>query len=164
VGDITQSFFFSPKHPIGDGWIIGAGPALLLPTATQTSLGNGKWGLGPTLVALKQTPSAWTVGILWNHIWSVGGSSNRPDLNSTFLQPFVAKGLGRGITVTANLEASYDWEGKNWVVPMNLTATKVTRWGNQMVSFGGGARYYFESPTGGPDWGVRAIFTLLFPK
>jgi hypothetical protein len=94
LGDITQSLFFSPKNPIG-GWIIGAGPALLLPTATESSLGYGKWGLGPTMVVVKQTPSAWTYGALWNHIWSVAGSGNRADINSTFIQPFLSKGLDR---------------------------------------------------------------------
>ena len=109
LGDTTQSFFFSPKDPVG-GWIIGAGPAMLLPTATETSLGYGKWGLGPTMVVVKQTPNGWTYGTLWNHIWSVAGSSNRTDVNSTFIQPFLSKGLGQGVTASANLEASYDWK------------------------------------------------------
>ena len=164
IGDITQSFFFSPTQPVGDGWIIGAGPAFLLPTATKDSLGAGKWGVGPTMVALKQTPDGWTYGLLWNHIWSVAGERDRADVSSTFLQPFLAKALGQGMTATANLEASYDWEGRNWVVPMNLTLTKVTKLGGQAVSIGGGVRYYFEAPSGGPDWGLRVIFTFLFPK
>jgi hypothetical protein len=163
LGDITQSFFFSPKEPVG-GWILGAGPVLLLPTATDTSLGNGKWGLGPTIVALKQTPSGWTVGALWNHIWSVAGSSNRPDLNATYIQPFITKALGQGISASANVEASYDWEGQHWVVPLNLSMSKVTRLGTQLVSVGGGVRYYVESPAGGPAWGLRLTFTLLYPK
>jgi len=163
VGDVTQSFFLSPKAPIG-GWIVGFGPALLLPTATETSLGNGKWGLGPTAVVLTQTPDGWTYGLLWNHIWSVAGSSHRPDLSTTFLQPFVTKALGQGITASINLESTYDWEGRHWAVPMNVTLSKVTKLGSQLVSVGGGVRYYFETPAGGPDWGLRAIFTLLFPK
>jgi hypothetical protein len=163
VGDITQSFFFAPKEPVG-GWILGAGPALLLPTATDTSLGNGKFALGPTVVALRQTPNGWTVGALWNHLWSVAGSSNRPDLNATFIQPFVSKGLGKGLTATANVEASYDWEGRNWVVPLNLSISKVTKLGSQRLSIGGGVRYYVTAPSGGPDWGLRLSFTLLYPK
>jgi hypothetical protein len=162
LGDITQSFFFSPKEPLG-GWIIGAGPAILLPTATESSLGYGKWGLGATMVVLKQTPSAWTYGALWNHIWSVGGQQNRPDISSTFIQPFISKGLGQGITAGANLEASYDWEGRHWVVPLNLSLSKVTKFGSQLVSIGGGVRYYLESPAGGPSWGLRFTLTFLFP-
>jgi hypothetical protein len=67
LGDITASFFFSPKAPTAGGWIWGAGPVLLLPTATEDLLGTEKWGIGPTGVVLKQT-GPWTVGLLANHI------------------------------------------------------------------------------------------------
>ena len=53
LGDTTQSFFFSPKQPVG-GWILGAGPVGYYPTATDSDLGTGKWGAGPTIVALRQ--------------------------------------------------------------------------------------------------------------
>jgi len=42
----------------------------------------------------------------------VAGSSNRADVNSTFIQPSLSKGLGQGVTASANREASYDWEGR----------------------------------------------------
>src|ERR1022692_2543227 len=51
LGDTTQSFFFSPKDPVW-GWILGAGPVGYYPTATESELGGGKWGGGPTIVAL----------------------------------------------------------------------------------------------------------------
>ena len=51
LGDTTQSFFFSPKEPTKWGGIIwGAGPAFLLPSATDDLLGQEKWGIGPTAV------------------------------------------------------------------------------------------------------------------
>jgi hypothetical protein len=34
LGDTVQSLFFSPVMPVG-GWILGAGPVFLLPTATE---------------------------------------------------------------------------------------------------------------------------------
>ncbi|MDO9214471.1 MAG: hypothetical protein Q8Q54_00165 [Methylococcales bacterium] len=43
LGDINQSFFFSPKQTIG-GWIMGAGPVFLYPSATENALGGQKWG------------------------------------------------------------------------------------------------------------------------
>jgi hypothetical protein len=94
----------------------------------------------------------------------VAGSSNRADVNSTFIQPFLSKGLGQGVTASANREASYDWEGRHWVVPLNLSGSKVTKLGSQLVSIAGGVRYYLESPAGGPTWGLRLTFTLLFPR
>jgi hypothetical protein len=54
VGDITQSLFFSPVERTENGWIWGAGPVMLLPTASDDFLGSENWGLGPTVVGLKQ--------------------------------------------------------------------------------------------------------------
>ena len=94
----------------------------------------------------------------------MAGSSNRADVNSTFIQPFLSRGLGQGVTASANLEASRDREGRHWVVPLSLSGSKVTKLGSQLVSIAGGVRYYFESPAGGPTRGLRLTFTLLFPR
>jgi hypothetical protein len=163
LGDVTQSLFFSPKTPTSSGWVLGFGPAILLPSATDDLLGAGKWGVGPTVIALKQTSTGWTYGALFNHIWSVAGSDNRADVSSTFLQPFVAKGLGMGRTVTINFESAYDWESEQWNVPLNLSYSKVTRVGDQLVSYAFGVRHYLETPDGGPEWGLRFVLTLLYP-
>ena len=88
LGDITQSFFFSPKQPVA-GLIIGAGPVFLYPSATDSLLGSEKVGAGPTLVVLKQE-GPWTVGLLFNHIWSFAGDEHRTYVSSTFLQPFIS--------------------------------------------------------------------------
>lgn len=164
TGDTTQSFFFSPKKPTASGWIWGVGPALLLPTASENVLGTEQWAIGPTAVALKQTEAGWTYGALTNYLVSVAGDDDRDDVESLFLQPFLAKAIGGGRTVTVNLESSYDFEHEQWAVPVNFIYSKVSRIGGQMVSYAGGARYYLESPTGGPDWGVRFVVTLLYPK
>lgn len=163
-GDVTQSLFFSPKALTARGWTWGAGPVLLIPTATDDLLGAEKWGAGPTIVALKQTTTGWTYGALANHIWSFAGESNRGDINATYLQPFLAKGLGSGRTVNVALESTYNWEAEQWTVPLNIAYSKVTKLGEQLVSFQGGARYYLEAPDNGPEWGLRLTFTLLFPK
>ncbi len=164
IGDVTQSFFFSPKAPTGSGWIWGVGPVLYLPTASDDLLGADKWGAGPTAVVLKQTEAGWTYGALVNHVWSFAGDDNRADISNTFLQPFLSKGLGQGRTLTANLESTYDWKAEQWTVPINFTYSKVGKIGSQLVSYAGGVRYYAEAPDGGADWGLRFVFTLLYPK
>jgi Putative MetA-pathway of phenol degradation len=163
LGDTVQSFFFSPKDPVG-GWIVGVGPAMLLPTATDDLLGQDQWALGPTAVVLKQTATGWTYGALMNQLWSVAGDEQRPEVNAMFLQPFLTKGLGKGRTVSLNLESTYDWERKQWTIPMNLGYSKVSKLGSQLVSWQGGVRVYLDAPVGGPNWGLRFTFTLLFPK
>jgi hypothetical protein len=162
LGDINPSFFFSPKEPV-NGWILGAGPVFLLPTATDELLGAEKWGGGPTVLALQQTPEGWTYGALINHIWSFAGDDDRNEISNTFIQPFLAKQFPGGRTVTVNLESSYDWIGEGWNVPVNLFYSKVTKWGSQMLSWQGGVRYFIETPGDGPEWGLRFTLTLLFP-
>ncbi len=53
LGDRNPQFFFSPKEPFY-GWIWGTGSVFLLPTASDTALGAGKWAAGPTAVVLRQ--------------------------------------------------------------------------------------------------------------
>ena len=164
LGDITQSFFFSPKQPTDNGIIWGVGPVFLLPTGTDDLLGTGKFGLGPTAVALKQS-GGFTFGFLANHIWSVAGEGSRPDISSTFLQPFVSYTTSDAWTFGLNTESSYDWKGEDWAVPINFQVSKLVKFGNQPVSFTAGARYWATSPENGPDgWGFRLAMTMLFPK
>jgi hypothetical protein len=162
-GDTVQSLFFSPKKPTAGGIIWGAGPVFLYRTGTNEFTTGKKWGAGPTVVVLKQFGPT-TVGFLGNHIWSVAGSSERPDISSSFLQPFVSYTTARATTFSINTESTYNWKTKEWKVPINLAVSQLVRIGKQPVSFGIGGRYYVAKPEFGPDWGVRFVTTLLFPK
>ncbi|MGY1530990.1 transporter [Luteimonas sp. A649] len=164
LGDTLQSLFFSPKALTEGGWTWGVGPALLVPTATDDLLGGEKWGAGPTAVALRQTRSGWTYGALANHLWSFAGDSDRAGISATYLQPFMAKSLGKGRTVSVAIESTYDWKNAQWTVPLNIGYSQVGRIGQQMVSWQGGVRYYMEAPDTGAEWGLRFTFTLLYPK
>ena len=164
LGDTVQSFFFAPRKPTAGGWIIGVGPAAMIPTATDDLLGQDQWALGPTAVALKQTDAGWTYGALVNQLWSVSGGEDRAEVNAMFLQPFLTKALGQGRTLAFNLESTYDWTREQWTIPLNAGYSKVSKLGAQLVSWQGGVRYYLEAPDGGPEWGLRFSFTLLFPK
>ena len=163
LADTVQSFFLSPVKPTRSGWIWGAGPALLLPTATETELGAEKWGAGPTIVVLKQQ-NGWTVGALANHVWSFAGDSARDEVSATYLQPFVSFTMKRAMTFTLNTESTYDWHNKQWTVPLNLMVQQLVKVGRQPLALTVGGRYYAEKPDGGPDWGLRFAVILLFPK
>lgn len=160
LGDITQSFFFSPKE---SSPIWGVGPVLLIPSATDDLLGGEKWGIGPTAVALKQE-GPWTYGALANHLWDVAGDDGRNSINATFLQPFVSYITPTKTTFSINLESTYDWQANQWTVPVNLVVSQLLKIGEQPVQAFVGARYYAETPNGGPEWGLRFGLTFLFPK
>jgi hypothetical protein len=161
VGDITQSLFFSPTKPGPGGLIWGVGPVFLLPTGSDDQLSARKWGIGPTAVLLKQE-GAWTIGALVNHIWGVGGDSQRTNIS---LQPFLSHTTKTAWTYTINTEATYDWKASQWSVPVNVMVSKLLKFGNQPVSIGGGLRYWADGPDTGPhDLGYRLVVTFLFPK
>jgi len=162
LGDITQSLFFSPNK--SEPFIWAVGPVFLIPTATNANLGTQKFGIGPTVLVLKQQ-HGWTVGILANHIWSVAGKSSRAAVNSTFLQPFLSYSTKDGWTYAINTESTYDWTGNAWAVPINPLVSKLVRFGKQPVSFGGGVKCWVTTPSGGPETcSVRIVITALFPK
>jgi hypothetical protein len=163
IGDITQSLFFSPKEPTAGGWIWGAGPVLLLPTASDDLLGADKWGLGPTAVFLKQE-HGWTYGALVNHIWSVGGAG-RTDISSTFLQPFLSYTTKSHTTFAVNSESTYNWKTEDWAVPVHLIVRQLVKVGDQRLQLEAGARYWATTPdSGAHGWGARVTVTFLFPK
>jgi hypothetical protein len=160
LGDTVQSLFFSPKE---SEHVWGVGPVFLIPTATDNLLGGEQWGIGPTAVALKQS-GPWTVGALANHLWGFAGEDDRDEVNATFLQPFVSYITDTKTTISVNLESTYDWEHEQWNVPVNFVISQLVNIGGQPVQFFAGARYYLETPEGGPEWGLRFGLTFLFPQ
>ena len=81
------------------------------------------------------------------------------------MQPFLSYTTKEAVTFALNTESTYDWNTKQWGVPVNFTTTKVIKLGNLTASVGAGIRYWAESTDGGPeDLGARLIFTMLFPK
>ena len=164
LGDITPSFFFSPKLPTAGGWIWGVGPVLLLPTSTQDVLGTEKWGIGPTAVALKQA-GPWTIGLLAGHIWSVAGDDKRGDVSSTTLQPFFSYTTKTHTTIGAYTESAYDWKGEQWQVPLIVQVGQLFKIGPQILQLAVAGKYWAEAPDNGPEgWGVRVQLTFVFPK
>lgn len=161
LGDLTQSFFFAPKK--SDGSLIWAlGPVLRMPTATRSSFGQGRWGAGPTGVVLRQQ-GAWTYGALANQIWSFAGWGPE-NVNTTYLQPFLAYTTESLMTFGAGSEAVYDWNSHEWVVPLDFTISQLFRIGQLPLQVGLGGRYYAERPANGPVWGVTLTVTFMFSK
>ena len=163
LSDMQMSFFFSPKKPV-NGFILGAGPVLVFPTASEELLGTEKWSAGPTGVVLKQQ-GQWTYGLLAQHVWSYAGEDNRDDVSSTLLQPFVSFTAKTATTLALQTESSYNWHTEQWSTPINASVSQVLRIGTQLIQLKLGARYWAESPDSGPDgWGMKAGIVFLFPK
>ncbi len=164
LGDINLTVFLSPKQPSAGGFLWGAGPTFLFPTATDAMLGAKKWGAGPAAVGLVMR-GPWTAGLLANHIWSFAGDDKRQDISNTFAQPFVAYTWPSAWTVSVQSETSYNWKSEKWSVPINAALSKLVRLGKLPVSLQAGVGYWAESTDAGPK-GVRfrVQANIVLPK
>jgi len=162
LGDSLESLFLSPSK-VRNGWVFGAGPVFQLPTATDSELGSGKWGAGPTAVALKQS-GPWSYGLLLYHIWSFAGQSSRGEVNSSLVNPWLAYTTKSQWTYAVQTESTHDWTENQWTVPVELQVAKLVMFGEHPVQFTLAGRSFVERPKGGPDWGMSFNITLLFPK
>ena len=163
-GDVNPTFFFSPAK-VGK-LIWGFGPTFSLRTETNSALGNGKWGAGPSLVALVQ-PKEWTIGALANNIWSFTGDANRPTVKAFLLQYFVNYNFKRGWYVTSSPILTASWsapDGNQWVVPFGGGFGRIFRLGKQPVNGSLTAYYSSVRPDFYPAWSVRFQIALLYPK
>src|SRR5271165_870924 len=164
LGDMVPTFFISPKKAGKLIW--GAGPVFQLPTATNTYLGQGKLGIGPSVVLLTQ-PGHWTLGILANNVWSVAGSGSRPDVNQFLFQYFINYNLKKGWFLTWQPTLTANWEatnGNTWTVPLGGGVGRIMKLRNQPVSLTG--QFYGNAvhPEGTPAWSMRLQIAFLFPK
>ena len=162
LSDTQLSIFLSTRETV-KGWILGAGPVLLFPTATSEYTGTGKWAAGPTIIVGRQE-KGWTYGLLANQMWSFAGPESRRSVNSLFLEPFLMYTTKTYTTVGLFTETAYDFVGDSWKVPVDAILSQVLMVGGLPFSITVGGRYWAETPAGGPDWGFRLNLTLIFQK
>lgn len=164
LSDTVMSLMFSPSAASRVIW--GAGPVLLLPTASEKRIGTEKWGLGPTGVVLVQD-GRWTYGGLANLIWSVAGSSSRQDVSSSYVNPFATYAFGGGWSTTMQAEVTYDHQatsGRRTTLVWTPIVARLVVIDRQPVSIALGYRHFSKTPNGSPDNGVRLTFNFLFPN
>lgn len=163
LGDVVQSFFFSPEG--AGGWLDpGGGASGALPDGFRGRAGRRKVGRG-TNGAGAATGGPLDLGPLANHLESVAGDDARADISLSFVQPFLSYITKTKTTLGLNTESTYDWENEAWAGPVNATVAQLLKVGPQIFQLTLGARYWAESPDNGPeDWGARAAVTFLFPK
>jgi hypothetical protein len=162
VSDVFASFFVSPAH---SKIIWGVGPAVSLPSTTIATLGAEKWSAGPTVVLLEQT-GPWTIGALWNQVWSFSGNPARADVNQMFLQPFLSYQTTKSVTLTLQSETTANWEVKEgrWTVPINAIVSKLSTFGTFPASYQFGVGGFAVHPDIGPSWKVRGAIVILLPR
>ena len=165
LGDINPSLFLSPAK--AEHFIWGVGPTFTFPTASRKELGNGKYSMGPTGVALWMD-GPWVVGALANNQWSYAGWGHKP-FNQLLVQPFLNYNFKEGWYLSSAPIITSDWTqraSQQWTVPVGGGGGKLWRVGKvglpvntQIQAFYNAARPEFAA-----DWQLRVQVQFLFPK
>ena len=149
LGDIPFDLAYVPKLN-NSSLLLALGFITSLPTATN-DLGTGLWTLGPELLIGYLSPKH-IVGLFPNHQWDIAGSSEA-DINLTTIQAFYTYLMGGGWSVGTGPTLTYDWEGEQWTVPLQINAGKTVVWNSRPWKLSAELNYYVEKPEAiGPEW------------
>ena len=163
LGDLNPTFFVVP-HPRPElTW--GVGPSVLLPTATDARLGTGKWSVGPAAMVLVNS-GPWIYGGLMGQVWSIAGDSQRSAVSQFVAQPLIHYNLSRGWFLISSPAISANWNaaGEQWTLPLGGGVGRVFSLGSQSVSASAQFYWYTIKPANAPDYSLRVVFSLLFPR
>jgi len=111
-----------------NGWLYAAGVLTTLPYASSQELTSGQYRMGPEAILGKM--SEWgLLAVFPYHQWNIAGSrgpqeKRHADYSVTNLQLFGVHSLDGGWTVGSTPILAYDWNSKDWTVPIQLNVTR----------------------------------------
>jgi len=161
VGDTLVTLFASPKQPVFGRLLLGAGPVVNIPTASDERLGADLWGMGLSGVALTVT-GPFVTGLLVTQTWNLEGD----DFSRFLTQPFFNINFPGGwyFSTSPAITADFEADDNAWLVPVGGGFGKVQFIGKLPVNLSFQAYYNAEKPRFGGDWSTRFTIQFLFPK
>jgi hypothetical protein len=142
----------------------GVGPLITAPTATDPSLGSGKWQAGLAAVAVSAT-RARLLGALvqWQH--SFAGQSSRPTTQSLTVEPFGIFNLPGGWYIRSTGIWTFDLQHGDYYIPVGLGAGKAWKSGSTIYNAFIEPQYSVaHSGAGVPQFTIFAGLNLTFGK
>ena len=151
-GDIQMAAIFGPGN--AKGWVWGTGATFVFPTASNSSLGKGKYQAGPTLM-LFHLGEKWNKGFFLQHWWSYAGDESRDDVSITEFQYVIRKNFGTwSLGMGPNIRI--DWRDNAVTFPIGLGYTKTVRMGKTPVKMRIEPQYSMIRPEDyGNVWNIR---------
>ncbi len=169
LGDTGLLLSLGTKEPI-DGWILGAGVSILMPTASETYLSTGgadQFAAGPNFVGMK-IGKEYTYGAVAQHFMGVGSSEamdahgDEEDINLTDIQYIWRKRLSPTLQIGFAPNITIDWNksgSDKYTIPVGLGFDYMTTMGGTPVRVAmEGYKYVEQADEFGPEWGVRFFF------
>jgi hypothetical protein len=163
LGDTTV--FDLVLHKLGN-FTLGGGPLLVIPAASHSDMGDGKWqaGAAGSLVTERSWGLLGTI-VTYSHSFS-GYGSGRPSTQVVGVQPLAHYNFNRGYYLRSSGIWNIDYGDHTSVIPVGFGAGKVTRLRSGIVT-----NVYIESQravhhtgTGSPIWQILTAVTFQFPN
>lgn len=159
LGDINLFDIFLLK-PVA-GVEFGVGPLLTLPTATDKSLGTGKWQAGLAAVAIHSSKAGLLGALLqWQH--SFAGQGDRPTVQTLTGQPFVIYNLPEGWYLRSTGIWTFDLQHGNYYIPVGFGAGKAWKMGTTIVNAFIEPQYSVAHSGNVPKWQIFAGLNFTF--
>jgi len=167
LGDITYQGYFVPEEKVGP-FIVGFGPQVQFPTATDEVLGSDQWTVGPAAVGLLME-GPWVAGALLSNSWTFARSdSDRDRVRALTFQPFIDYNFEGGWYVVSSPVITANWNaekaGDRWTVPVGIGFGRVFKIGTQPVNFSIRPYYNVHRPDDAARWSLQFNLTFLFPE
>ncbi|GAB5097371.1 hypothetical protein YK56LOC_30870 [Caballeronia sp. HLA56] len=143
---------------------IGIGPLITMPTATDPSLGSGKWQAGLAAVVVNAN-KARLIGALvqWQH--SFAGQSSRPTVQSLTAEPFGIFNLPDGWYIRSTGIWTFDLQHGSYYIPVGLGAGKAWKGGSTIYNAFVEPQYSVaHSGAGVPRWQIFAGLNMTFGR
>jgi len=154
LGDSTLDVQYGATLTNGFLWSVGF--SAMFPTASEEELGTDYWTLGPgfQLGVLKEKS---ILGVFANHQWDVYGDgrsspdvpylqADDPGVSLSSIQLFGVLLPGNGWSVGSTPIMTYNHKSSEWMVPLNLTASKTFIINGRPWEISIDLNYYVERP------------------
>lgn len=129
MGDLNFFVTYTFSKPTSKV-LIGAGPQVVIPTATSINTGAGKWQLGGAFVIFDTESPALQYGVLVVYQASIAGQADRPSTSIIQAQPIALFQLGKGAYLRTTGLWNFDVKNNVYSVPVGFGAGHVTKAGN----------------------------------
>jgi len=150
ISDLLTGFWFSKKGEHHGKHHFAPGLAAQFPTASDATLGSGKWSLGPSF-DYEYESGSWFAGAIALQIWSVGGDPDRADVSMLMIKPFVY------FTLSDHWDLTY--------VPYGISVYWLKEAGEKAyVPLGGGGQYKTHLGSLGLNLGLQLFNNVIRPE
>jgi hypothetical protein len=166
LGDTSATLFLTPFHSGRLIW--GAGPSLMIPTATHSALGAGKWALGPAFAVVTQ-PHWGSILVAAQNVWSLPGHQQRGGVNQMQVETSLSLNLPENWYVFTGPTINAAWtetRRDRWLLPVGGGFGRTTNIGKQAVDMNVSAYYNAIRPATlfYPTWQLNLQLTLLYAR